>query len=102
MPAAIAPPRYDAPIGTTPDGTPVMGSRAFLDFILHALFVRVGGATAPSITDLAAGMDDAGLVPVAAPAPAPEDTPDGRLQALEAEVQRLQGLINDLQQGTKP
>ena len=52
MSPSIAPLSYSAPIGRTKDGVPVYGERAFMDYVAQQVFLRIGGATAPSNTEL--------------------------------------------------
>lgn len=54
------PPRV--PIGTTPDGSPVLVSREWWDYLAVGLFNRAGGATGVSTTELVeSAFEDAGI-----------------------------------------
>lgn len=115
--STLTSPAYRVPIGIDAEGRPVMADRAFFDYIAGQLFARVGGAIAPTNSELVVDMhDDAGIEEMKHDLYRSRDAinqaPSGaffiigaeeftRLHAAEAALEDLRKRVSSLEQGVQ-
>lgn len=115
--SAMGPYSADIPIGNTPDGKPVNISPQFFDYVARQIFLRLGGVTAPTNSELVVDMhDDAGIEELKHDLYRSRDAinqaPSGaffivgaeeftRLHAAEAALEDLRKRVSSLEQGVQ-